>query len=149
MHLGEMLYGIPKPAFIVAMFLGFIWWWPAGLATLAYLVASGRMGGRCRNGRVGRWYNTAQPAGENGAKSKGCGWGMWQMPNQAAQPAPSGNRAFDDYRADTLKRLEEEQKEFVEYLERLRHAKDKAEFDQFMSDRRRPATTAPDAPSPI
>ena len=33
--------------------------------------------------------------------------------------------------------LEEEQrKEFVEYLERLRQAKDKQEFDQFMADRR-------------
>ncbi len=146
MRLGEMLYGIPKPAFIVAMVLGFVWWWPAGLAALAYLVASGRMGGRCRNGGAGRWYNMAQPAGENGMRSKG--WGSWQMPG-ASGPTPSGNRAFDDYRAETLKRLEDEQKEFVEYLERLRHAKDKAEFDQFMSDRRRPATTAPDAPSPI
>ena len=82
MHLGHMLYGIPKPAFIVMMVLGFIWWWPAGLATLAYLVASGRMGGRCRNGGVGRWYNTAQPAGENGGRARSC-WGMWQMPGPA------------------------------------------------------------------
>ena len=33
---------------------------------------------------------------------------------------PSGNAAFDEYRAETLRRLEEEQREFVEYLERLR-----------------------------
>jgi len=38
--------------------------------------------------------------------------------------------------APYLKRLEDEQKEFVEYLEKLRQAKDKAEFDQFMADRR-------------
>jgi hypothetical protein len=50
---------------------------------------------------------------------------------------PSGNRAFDEYRADTLRRLEEEQREFKEFLDRLRHAKDKAEFDEFMSERRR------------
>jgi hypothetical protein len=36
-----------------------------------------------------------------------------------------------------LKRLEEEQAEFKEFLERLRHAKDKSEFDQFMADRGR------------
>jgi hypothetical protein len=52
----------------------------------------------------------------------------------------SGNRAFDDYRADTLRRLEEEQREFREFLDRLRFAKDKTEFDQFMAERRnRPA----------
>ncbi len=39
-------------------------------------------------------------------------------------------------RTETLRRLEEEQKEFGSFLERLRFAKDKAEFDQFMSERR-------------
>ena len=57
----------------------------------------------------------------------------------------SGNRAFDDYRADTLRRLEEEQREFHEFLGRLRAAKDKAEFDQFMADRRG-RNGAPSAP---
>ncbi len=51
-------------------------------------------------------------------------------------PATSGNRAFDDYRAETLKRLEDEQREFKDFLGRLRFAKDRAEFDQFMADRR-------------
>jgi hypothetical protein len=49
----------------------------------------------------------------------------------------TGNRAFDEYRAETLRRLEEEQREFIEFLDRLRHAKDKAEFDEFMAERRR------------
>jgi hypothetical protein len=48
----------------------------------------------------------------------------------------SGNRAFDEYRSETLRRLEDEQKEFHDFLDRLRMAKDKAEFDQFMADRR-------------
>ena len=51
-------------------------------------------------------------------------------------PATSGNRAFDDYRAETLKRLEEEQREFKDFLGRLRFARDRAEFDQFMTERR-------------
>lgn len=50
----------------------------------------------------------------------------------------SGNAAFDDYRNETLKRLEDEQKEFTGFLDRLRRAKDKAEFDQFMAERRNP-----------
>jgi hypothetical protein len=47
----------------------------------------------------------------------------------------SGNSAFDAYKADTLRRLEEEQDAFEAFLQRLRDAKDKAEFDQFMDDR--------------
>lgn len=47
----------------------------------------------------------------------------------------TGNAAFDAYKADTLRRLEEEQGNFEKFLERLRESKDKAEFDQFMDDR--------------
>lgn len=48
---------------------------------------------------------------------------------------PSGNSAFDAYKSDTLARLEREQQEFEAFLHRLREAKDKAEFDQFMDER--------------
>ena len=54
----------------------------------------------------------------------------------------SGNRAFDEYRVETLRRLEEEQHEFKNFLDRLRHAKDKEEFDQFMAQHR-PKPTPP------
>lgn len=73
--------------------------------------------------------------------------GDWWRPASRGdwrRPASSGNRAFDDYRSETLKRLEEEQREFKEFLERLRFAKDRAEFDQFMNERRnRPPEQAP------
>lgn len=49
---------------------------------------------------------------------------------------PTGNAAFDEYREETLQRLEEEAKEFQSFLQRLRKARDKAEFDQFMTERR-------------
>ena len=49
----------------------------------------------------------------------------------------SGNWAFDEYREETIRRLEDEQKEFKDFLGRLRRAKDKAEFDQFMAERGR------------
>ena len=55
-----------------------------------------------------------------------------------AATAPSTNIA-----PKRLRRLEDEQREFREFLERLRMAKDKAEFDQFMAERRdRPADNA-------
>ena len=59
----------------------------------------------------------------------------------------SGNRAFDEYRTETLRRLEDEQKEFREFLDRLRHAKDKEEFDLFMAQHRpRPPSPSDDHP---
>jgi hypothetical protein len=58
----------------------------------------------------------------------------------------SGNRAFDEYRAETLRRLEEEQREFRDFLNRLRVAKDKTEFDAFMAERRN--RHSPDAGQP-
>ena len=61
-------------------------------------------------------------------------------------PPTSGNRAFDEYRVETLKRLEEEQTEFRDFLDRLRHAKDKEEFDQFMAQHKQRPTPPNDQP---
>ena len=143
MNATAFLHDIPKPVWIVAMVMGFIWFWPVGLAVLAYTVGSRRWGRR--NG-PGQWHYTADQ--QQGRASGWAKWGDWSTPwNPAEPPAPpaSGNAAFDDYRAETLRRLEDEQKDFVDYLERLRRAKDKAEFDQFMADRRRP-TIIPEPP---
>jgi hypothetical protein len=63
---------------------------------------------------------------------------MEQMRNAGTwwQPSRSGNQAFDKYRTETLRRLEDERREFQDFLRRLRQAKDKAEFDQFMAEQR-------------
>ena len=55
-----------------------------------------------------------------------------------AGPLPGGQTAFEDYRTETLQRLDREQAEFHDFLGRLRGAKDKAEFEKFMAERRRP-----------
>ena len=47
----------------------------------------------------------------------------------------SGNASFDRYRSEMLVRLEEEQENFEDFLDRLRAAKDSTEFEQFMDDR--------------
>jgi hypothetical protein len=124
---------IGRPAWIALMVVGFIIFWPVGLAILGYLLWSGRMGMNCGRGS-GFWKRGRATSGAGGWTNR--------------QPS-SGNSAFDEYRADTLRRLEEEQREFFDFLERLRHAKDKAEFDQFMADRRSrnggPGNPAPQA----
>jgi hypothetical protein len=110
-----------RPAWIALMILGFVVWWPVGLATLAFIIGSGRMS--CwKGGGMSRWHG----GGEQMRNA-----GTWWQPSRS-----SGNRAFDEYRSETLQRLEEEQREFREFLARLRMAKDKAEFDQFMAERR-------------
>jgi Protein of unknown function (DUF2852) len=112
-----------KPAWITAMIVGFLLWWPVGLGILAYLIWSGRMG-CCGNRTAWRQYFADE------ARHFGGGFGGGMTPYR-----PTGNRAFDEYRAETLKRLEDEANEFHAFLQRLRHAKDKAEFDQFMAER--------------
>ncbi|HEX4111357.1 MAG TPA: DUF2852 domain-containing protein, partial [Stellaceae bacterium] len=111
-----------KPLLIAAMILGFVFWWPVGLVLLGVLLWNKRM--ICGYRRQGAWQGGGNPPWS--------GWKNWS----GGTPPSSGNGAFDEYRAETLRRLEEEQKEFGEFLNRLRVAKDKAEFDQFMNERR-------------
>ncbi len=51
----------------------------------------------------------------------------------------TGNAAFDAYKSETLQRLQDEQENFEAFLQRLRDARDKSEFDQFMQDREKSA----------
>ena len=128
MGFAAKLDDLGKPAWIVLVILCFMVWWPLGLATLAYAIGSRRIG-RSVYGSAQRWYkDNVEEEVNNFSKRR-----------RRSRARPSGNRAFDDYRDDTLRRLEEEQREFREFLDRLRVAKDKAEFDQFMAERRRRA----------
>lgn len=139
MELIAKLDNYGKPAWIALMIAGFVIFWPLGLAILAYLLWSGRMMGCWKHSGPGRWHY----GGTEHGRSREGGWR-----NGRRREASSGNGAFDAYREETLRRLEDEQKEFMDFLERLRHAKDKAEFDQFMDERRReaPGRDAPDGP---
>ncbi|MEM8631743.1 MAG: DUF2852 domain-containing protein [Pseudomonadota bacterium] len=106
-----------KGAWIAAMVLGFIFFWPVGLALLAYMIWSKRMFSSCSSR-----HNRARIS-RHAIKS-------------------SGNTAFDAYKSDTLRRLEQEQEDFEDFLKRLRDAKDKIEFDQFMDERAKRAKDA-------
>ena len=103
-----------KGAWIAAMVLGFIAFWPIGLALLAYMIWSKRM------------FSSSTFSGRSRRSS---------LHAARAAMRPSGNQAFDAYKAETLRRLEDEQASFEQFLERLREARDKAEFDQFMDER--------------
>lgn len=98
--------------------------WPIGLLVVAYLVGSGRLQAwRSEMRAPGIWFNLSGAAEQAGARG-------------GFRSASSGNDAFDDYKKHTLSELEAEQREFQSFLEQLRAARDKAEFDAFMAQRR-------------
>lgn len=114
-----------KGAWLIAMVLGFVFIWPVGLAILAYMIWSKRMFSRssCAHHRANHHWGHS-----NAYKG-------------------SGNSAFDQYKSDMLRRLEDEQTAFESFLQRLREAKDKSEFDAFMDDRAKAnREITPDAP---
>lgn len=103
-------------AWIALTVIAFVLFWPIGLALLAYVIWSKRMS----------------------CHSWGRGRSRWGHRHSERMGGRTGNSAFDTYREETLKRLEEERDAFVSFLDQLRAAKDRAEFDQFMSGRQTP-----------
>ena len=132
------------PATIALMVIGFMVFWPLGLAMLAYIIWGDRLDGFKRD--VNRATDGVFAGCRRGA-DKAHRWG-----HGSTRAGPrTGNVAFDDWRDKELERLAEERKklddalaEFDEYARELRRAKDQEEFDRFMANRNRstaPATT--------
>ncbi len=112
------------PLTILLMVLGFVVFWPLGLAMLAYILWGDRMHQMFRDA-----------SDQFAADGYGC---------RREDACASGNTAFDHYRARELERLEEERRrldamrdEFDNFMRNLRDAKDREEFDRFMADNRR------------
>ena len=111
---------------IVGIVLGFIFVWPLALAYLVWKLAGYPMPAEWRS-YLERAF--ARP---------------FEGSFRAASPFGStGNSAFDDYRRRELDRLEEERrrldeeaKAFAAFVEELKRAKDREEFDAFMARRR-------------
>ena len=118
------------PLTIALMVLGFVVFWPLGLAMLAYILWGDRFHRMADDAR-GQF---------RAARWSGCG----HRAARAAGLGRTGNSAFDDYRSREIERIEAERAkldemraEFDAYLNELRQAKDKEEFDRFMSERAR------------
>ncbi|MCI4677623.1 DUF2852 domain-containing protein [Rhodoblastus acidophilus] len=123
-----------KPIEIAAIILGFIFFWPVGLALLGWKIyqSKTRYAGDFGQFAQEKWGEFERRAGLGGmARDFAGGWG-----------ASSGNAAFDEWRKAELERLEEErrkiheaEKAFYDYLEGLRRARDREEFERFMASR--------------
>ena len=136
MTLVAWLDDIGKPAWIalmiVSLSVGGRWAGGPGISDREW--TNGMLDFAARRSTGGGAWSGCRSGRRNGAAARSGG----MRPTRS-----SGNRAFDEYRTETLRRLEEEQREFKEFLDRLRHAKDKAEFDQFMAEMRRGAEGQP------
>ncbi len=135
------------PATIALMVIGFMVFWPLGLAMLAYIIWGDRLDGfkrdvnRATDGIFAGCRRSADRAHRWGHGSRGMG-------------SRTGNVAFDDWRDKELERLSEERRrlddmlaEFDEYARELRRAKDQEEFDRFMAKRNKPTTPARTEPN--
>ena len=120
--------GSPRRAWEIAgIILGFIFVWPLALA---YLV----------------WKLMGYPVPKEAKAFFETNFtSFWEKGGFTARPAYSktGNFAFEEYRKRELERLEEERRRldeeahaFAEFVEELKRAKDREEFDAFMAKRR-------------
>src|SRR5712692_9024755 len=98
---------IGKPAWIALMIVSFILFWPAGFVVLGYLIGSGRMG--CWTHHRGERWQARMERMQQRMQERAARWcGPRQGNYWGSQQSSSGNWAFDEYRAETLRRLEEE-----------------------------------------
>lgn len=123
-----------RPLEIAAIVIGFVIFWPLGLALLALRIARGR------------GYTWADA--RNSARGAFAPWsgGSAGRPQWRPFSTTTGNAAFDDWRMAEMAKLDDErrkldaaQREFAEHLDNLRRARDREEFEAFMAARDKPA----------
>jgi hypothetical protein len=129
-----------KPLEIGAVILGFALYWPLGLAVIGWKFWQKKSG---YQGDLFAFTREKWDAASNWSWGSGSASGFAARSWRSAGFGSSGNRAFDDWRTAELARLEEErrklvaaEREFAEFLENLRRARDREEFDRFMQERR-------------
>jgi hypothetical protein len=137
-----------SPVELVAMVLGFMMFWPIGLAVLGYKYWQSKMGGPDLQTVATGAFNNARSAVRGFQQGSGASWassGAWATGSNWARgfTTATGNAAFDDWKSAELARLEAERRrledahrEFAEWVETVRKAKDREEFDRFMNERR-------------
>ena len=147
-----------KPIEIIAMVLGFIFFWPIGLAILGVKIWQKRTGHdgdmvgfvqqKWQEKSMGNWSMGCRSSNDVAPRWSAGNFGM----NGFGAMRSTGNVAFDDWRATELARLEEErrkladaEREFADHMENLRRARDREEFERFMSARAARGPETPDA----
>ena len=140
---GRHRCGPPRKGLEIAgIVLGFVFFWPLALAYLIW---------KCAGYPV---PNEAKSFFEKNFSRLGSGGWPWNGAGSGPRGgrgkfSSTGNFAFEEYRRQELERLEAERRRldeeahaFAEFVEELKRAKDRDEFDAFMAKRRNqgPAT---------
>ncbi|MFT3987012.1 DUF2852 domain-containing protein [Aestuariivirga sp.] len=124
---------------IGAMVGGFVVFWPIGLLALFVKWKNGEMWKGSSEGNAP--WNAIQFKKQQfeGWKSSASSWRAGNFGGGFG----TGNAAFDDYKREALRkldeerrRLDEEQRMFRDFVDKLRRAKDQDEFERFMAERR-------------
>ncbi|ACB24957.1 hypothetical protein ABID82_006695 [Methylobacterium sp. PvP062] len=119
---------------IGAIVVGFIYWWPIGLALVAWKFAGYPAFAELRDAarRTVSEFDGGRPASR-----------FARAFEAANRRGGTGNAAFDEYRRAELDRLEaqrraleEESRAFSDFVEELKRARDREQFDAFMAKRR-------------
>ncbi len=121
---------------ILLMIVGFVVFWPIGLFMLAYMIWGDEWGLDLSDwGNVKERANSAANTASEKIKTAFDGTAY------SSRNESSGNSAFDEWRRNELKRLDEERRkleesrrEFDKYVQELRRARDREEFEKFKSD---------------
>jgi hypothetical protein len=125
---------------IVLMIVGFAVFWPLGLAMLAWIIWGDEISQKA--GEFKGQFRSMSERTSSAFRGDNFGFGG----------RDTGNVAFDEYRAQELKRIEEERRkleamraEFENFLKELRRVKDQEEFDRFMAEFRNRTATSGEA----
>ena len=117
---------------IAGIVLGFIWFWPLALAYVVW-----KMMGYPKYDEAKAYFR------ENFGRVTDDLFSSKRPMGGFAGGAGTGNAAFEEYRRNELRRLEEERRKldeearaFRDFVEELKRAKDREEFDAFMARRR-------------
>ena len=124
---------------IGAIVVSFIYWWPLGLALVAWKVAGYPALGEFRD-----LAKRGAASWEGGSARASRFARAFEASNRRGT---SGNWAFEEYRKGELDRLDaqrralqEESRAFAAFVEELKRAKDRDQFDAFMAKRRADGT---------
>lgn len=126
--------------------VGELAWLPFALlaAVVAWRSRPAMLAGFAGNGPLQAWRNRHAGLPGKWIASRAGSVLQWALDTRQGSGLSSGNQSFDNQRNDALRKLEEEQREFRAFLERLRQACDQSEFDAFMAERTIQATATRD-----
>ena len=123
---------------IGAIVVAFVYWWPVAVAYVAWKIA-----GYPALSQMKEFANSGGFSFAGGSGRSRFARAFEAATGSSGTGAASGNWAFEEYRRKEIERLEEERRRleeesraFTEFVDELKRARDREQFDAFMARRR-------------